>query len=351
MIPRHHRFVKAVAHALRHRCGVHTKGGENVRIIVATSGGADSVALVCALKTLASSRGWAMELIVGHVQHHLREEAEGDAEFVAALADKLKLPMKRIDLDLSNKSGNVEAQARHARYEALAGIAQRCNARYVATAHHGDDQLETLLMRVLRGSSVRGLSGMAWRRRLLPGSDAQLIRPMLGVDREMALEFLRDLDQPWREDHTNKDVSRLRARLRRDVLPVLRDLRPDVSRRMVGLSEHLRDMAKLLDDNVNQSFEQSVVAAGSESHKTDGAVVIDRVEARRLGRSSAVLTGLLRRTLQREGVETDRLGGRALRPIIRAICDRHGTERLFQLNGGVKVVVSKEKVLVKRASS
>jgi tRNA(Ile)-lysidine synthase len=113
-------------------------------------------------------------------------------------------------------------------------MAEADESRYVVTAHHADDQLETLLMRLLRGASVRGLAGMAWRRPLPMAKEPPgliLLRPLLHTDRAAIQRYLADLKQPWCEDHTNRDLTRWRARLRAEVLPILRSLRPDVARR------------------------------------------------------------------------------------------------------------------------
>ena len=118
-VPAHHRFVKAIVWALRRRCGV----APGSKLLVATSGGADSVALLRALAIVAPRRAWRLELAVGHVRHHLRSaaETEQDAQLVSRLADELDLPLLCADLDLSGRGtgpggGNVEARARRQRY-------------------------------------------------------------------------------------------------------------------------------------------------------------------------------------------------------------------------------------------
>ena len=123
---------------------------------------------------------------------------------------------------------------------------------------HADDQLETLLMRLLRGTSVAGLRGIAWRKKrdkyiksapsVHPEKGADplfLIRPILGVDQAEILGFLDQLDQPWREDATNADTSRTRAKLRHDVLPLLKELQPDVAGKANELAEHFWDLTAL----------------------------------------------------------------------------------------------------------
>jgi tRNA(Ile)-lysidine synthase len=311
--------VKALARALRHRCGV--RPGQ--RLLLAVSGGCDSLALLRAMAILAPRRGWNLQLIVGHVQHHLREQAESDAAFVADAARRLNLPHLRRDIRVP-AGVNVEAFARRARYEALLAMARETDAAAVITAHHADDQLETLLMRLLRGSSLRGLAGMAWRRRLADSPPVHLLRPMLAVERAAARDFLASLDQAWCEDHTNADVTRLRARLRREVMPVLRAVTPTSSQRAVRLGDHLRQSAAVLDAAVHAALGQ---------HPGP----ISRQQARQW--PAIVLTGVLRQRLEALGVPADRLTQRHLAPLARAARDRRGGVRPFDLSPRVRVTV------------
>jgi len=345
-VDHHDPFVKAVGQSLRDRCQV--KPGD--RLLVAVSGGADSVALLRALTILAIRKEWNLSLAVGHVQHHLREEAEGDAIFVQSLAGELRLPCLRADLTLYPAKGNIEAQARTARYEALMTMAHAMSASHIITAHHGQDQLETMLMRLLRGSSIQGLSGMAWRRRLrsrtlsaeLFATTRQppiyLIRPMLAVDREVAMQFLKSLNQPWCEDHTNADTTRLRARLRRDVLPILRELKPDVVVRAAALSDQLQQARRVLDDAINVVMDRVII---HDHNRT-----LDRTDARML--RTIVLTGVLRQLLITCGSHKDRLTSRAMRPLIRAIRDTTGGGREFQFSGGALVRVTRTTIIVSK---
>ena len=239
--PAYHPLVRSIARSLRRRCGV----VEGDRLLLAVSGGADSVALLRAVALLAPRRKWRLRLAIGHVQHHLRNDAEDDARFVAELAKDLRLPFARRDLALRSTE-NMEAQARKARYAALAQMALETNCRYVATAHHADDQLETTLMRMLRGTGVAGLRGIAWRRQL--ENDLLLVRPMLATTHTQALDFLTRIGQAWREDHTNSDTQRTRARLRHEVLPVLRELSPSAARKAVELGDAMRHAKALMDE-------------------------------------------------------------------------------------------------------
>lgn len=330
-MPCQHPFVKTIARSLRRFCGV--RPGD--RMLAAVSGGADSVALLRALAILAPTNKWRLHLTVAHVQHHLRDQAEQDAQFVAELADQLGLDGLRADVDpAAYEQGNVEAVARTARYQALTTMAQQVDARWIALAHHGDDQLETLLLRLMRGAAARGLAGMRWRRRVQPGCSVRLVRPMLALDRAAVLAFLADLEQPWREDHTNADVSRARARLRRDVAPVLRDLAPSAARKTIQLTDHLRQLVQVFDAAVDHYAVSAVTVS------KNGEVAINRKQIQAI--YPTMVHELLRRVLQSAGVSADKLSNRALSPIVRAVQDGRGGQRRFALSNGVSVLVTRE---------
>lgn len=297
------------------------------------------MALLAALAHLASRRTWQLQLSVGHVQHHLRQAVDGaeeDAVFVEELAGQYDLPYQRADLDLSRSKGNAECAARRERYRALGAMASACSARHVATAHHSDDQLETLLMRLLRGTSVKGLAGMTWRRRLHAGLPVRLIRPMLTVNRGAVHEFLHQIGQRWREDPTNQDLSRTRSRLRHEVVPVLYDLRPDAGHRAVHLADHLRQLSAWLDLQTQNTL--------IDAKHGDEGICLDRAAARKL--PPLILGAVLRNSLLEVGANADKTGGRVLRPILRAIRDREGGQRGFPLHGSIRVLVDRDVVRI-----
>ncbi len=187
------------------------------RVVVAVSGGSDSVGLLRALHVLAGLE--RIRLSVAHLDHGSRGEAAAlDAQFVTQLADLLELPC-----DLGRwsplRSGHFEADARQARYDWLAGKARERGAGAVAVGHTRDDQAETILHRVFRGTGPRGLAGMPARRKLAEG--VTLIRPLLDVGRSEVRAYLESLGQDWREDATNADQGRTRSRLRLDLIPKL----------------------------------------------------------------------------------------------------------------------------------
>jgi tRNA(Ile)-lysidine synthase len=161
---------------------------------------------------------------------------------------------------------------------------------------------------------------------------------MLNLDRAAVLDFLREIDQPWREDHTNADVSRTRARLRRDVLPALHDLQPQAARRATQLAGHLREVMQVFDATVDHLAEQSVTLG------SDGGIVIDRSTVADV--YPVMLHELLRRVLLAIDLPADTLSGRALQPIVTAITDGAGGKRRFELAGGVIVEVTRKEVTI-----
>jgi tRNA(Ile)-lysidine synthase len=188
-------------------------------MVVGVSGGGDSVALLLALLEIAPA-GRSAPLIVAHAEHDLRESADDDGLFVAALASRLGLRFATRRLQVrENRDGDgegVEARARRLRYEFLADSAREAGARHVIVAHTADDQAETILHRALRGTGVSGLAGMASARELCDG--IALLRPLLGMSRKQVRGYLRGTGEAWCEDETNDDTRYARNFLRHEII-------------------------------------------------------------------------------------------------------------------------------------
>lgn len=267
---------------------------QDVTVLVAVSGGADSVALLRGLqeqKTAGSGR-----LVAAHFNHRLRgAESAADEAFVAQLCQQLHLPLEigRTDVAGLPASGDgIEAAAREARYAFLAQTADCWGARYVVTAHTADDQAETILLRILRGTGIRGLAGIP-RARPLTGS-ATLLRPLLEVRRSEVLQYLRDLQQDYRNDASNQDPSYSRNRLRHELLPLLaRDYNPRVQEALLRLGELAEEAQQVVDCRVHALEEQRVQV---------GSLSSARVLCSGLGKADAyLLRELLIRLWKRQG--------------------------------------------------
>ncbi|MGQ0627149.1 MAG: tRNA lysidine(34) synthetase TilS [Phycisphaerales bacterium] len=242
--------------------------GSGASVLVACSGGADSSALAIAFAALTR------DVVIAHVLHDLRPvaECEADCAATAALAAGLGLPFASARVAIAALPGNAEANARRARYAALRELAVRSGCSFVATAHHSADQLETLIMRLIRGSGPGGLRGIVARRPLgaspfpqvdysvsAEGSRAgparqplalsapiTLIRPMLRVSPEAARDLCRESGWTWQEDATNADTTRTRAALRATVLPPLLKIAPRAAERAVESAAMFANLERML---------------------------------------------------------------------------------------------------------
>jgi len=241
-VKRHPFLVQKTVQALR-RWHVGTSG-----LVVAVSGGPDSVALLRAL--LASGTGGPGKLIVAHLNHQLRgAESDADAAFVRGLYSELATRCPDLELRVEHRDVRVRAQtekanlenvARRLRYQWLLEVAQQAGLGWVATGHTADDQAETVLHHLLRGTGLKGLRGIAPCRDLGPG--VKLLRPLLAVRRSDVLAFLEQLGQAWRQDSSNLDPTYTRNRLRLHLLPELaRQYNPQIVASLCRLAEQAEE--------------------------------------------------------------------------------------------------------------
>jgi tRNA(Ile)-lysidine synthase len=199
------------------------------RILVATSGGPDSMALLDVLAGLR--RTLSFELVAHGVDHGLRANAAAELDLAEAHATSLAVAFSRSQLNVASGS-NVQARAREARYAALEAARKRSKAQLIATAHHGGDRAETVLMRILRGAGPSGLA-------VLPARHGRLIRPLIRAGRrdvELHLERHRIASA---SDPSNADPRYLRTRIRMEVLPLLASLDPAVTTHLCALADDL----------------------------------------------------------------------------------------------------------------
>jgi tRNA(Ile)-lysidine synthase len=190
-------------------------------LAAAVSGGADSLALLHAMRTLAGPRGWRLAVVT--VDHGLRSGSAADAAFVVDHAKALGLEARLktlapADLERHRRAGQ-EGAARAARYQALWRAADELGCGWLATGHTLDDQAETVLLQLLRGAGPDGLAGMTVR-------SGRLLRPLLGVRRAETRDCCAAIGVDWREDPTNREPGPLRNRVRQRLLPLLEELRP-----------------------------------------------------------------------------------------------------------------------------
>jgi tRNA(Ile)-lysidine synthase len=211
----------------------HTLIARGGTVLVAVSGGADSMALLHVLALLR--RELAFGLFAHGVDHGLRPEASAELDVAQDFARLLEVPFDRTRV-LVGAGGNLQARARAARWEALRAAASRAGATRIATGHHADDRAETMLMRILRGTRARHLG-------VLPPLDGDRIRPMLPARRTDIDAHVRRHRIPHCNDPSNLDPRFLRTRVRLELLPVLERLNPRVVEHMYALSDELGQLA------------------------------------------------------------------------------------------------------------
>jgi tRNA(Ile)-lysidine synthase len=198
----------------------------DTHVVLGVSGGADSIALVRVMVGLKERHGARGELYVGHLNHGLRgNAADADESWLRSLCDRLKLKLDVEKMDISTiaaeKGDGWEAAARSARYMFFQALAEQSGARFVVTGHTANDQVETVLHRIVRGTGIEGLAGIAKARALTSG--VALVRPMLDLKRQDVLDYLAAIGQEYRTDATNQDSQWSRNRLRHELLPQLRE--------------------------------------------------------------------------------------------------------------------------------
>ena len=244
-------------------------GIRDTRILVAVSGGVDSMVLLQILNSLTER--YSLALHVAHVHHGLRGvDADDDERFVVAAADTLDLPCTTTHVDTHAEAEStgkgLEAAARRLRYAELERLAQEIQAPYVAVAHSADDVAETLLMHLARGS---GLDGLSSHRPIRPLGQVRVIRPMIERSRSEIEETAHRLDLRWREDASNADLQFRRNQVRHKVMPALREVfGHDVGQRLQRSAMLLRN-AQSIVDNALHEFKAHAI------HRTESAVRID----------------------------------------------------------------------------
>lgn len=205
-------------------------------VVVATSGGPDSIALLDVLARLAPDFG--LRVVAHGVDHGLRAEAARELDIAEGVATRLGVPFARTRVEVA-PGGNVQARARAARHAALAEVARREGARAIATGHQKDDRAETLLLRLLRGAGTAGLAVLPPRAPSPATETVELVRPLLRARRADVLAHLTRHALPFAEDPSNVDVRYTRARVRRELVPLLEALGPGVVDHLEALADEL----------------------------------------------------------------------------------------------------------------
>ena len=256
-------------------------------VLAAVSGGADSTAMLHCLArcfhknniTSENNPAPKIKLAVGHINHKLRgKDSDDDADFVRQLAEHYKLDYYEYSIaqaDWQNiKTGSKEGDARSIRQRFLVETAEKIGFRYVATAHTADDQAETVLHRLIRGTGIKGLAGIRPFRQI--NAAITLIRPLLFCDRSYLLEYLRQINAEYRTDSTNAENEFTRNKIRNILLPLLRDtFNSEINRSLCRLSDIADETENTLTELTDNLLEQIMLS------ERENEIVLDTDKLRR----------------------------------------------------------------------
>ncbi len=300
--------------------------GTGAHVLVAVSGGCDSVSLLHLLRFAAEDDG--LRVTAAHFDHAMRPGSARDAAWVRGLCRVWQVPLIEARADVAPRT---EEEARDARYAFLRRAQAECGAAFLATAHHADDQAETVLFRVLRGTGLPGLAG-------IPPSDASgLIRPLLPFPRAEIVRYARAAGLAWREDPTNALADPARNRIRLRLLPAIeRHVAPGARRSLARLAELAREDEAAWDAVLRPLLAEAVREEG-------GALVL--VRERLAAYDSPVAARVLRAALRRLGAAPDRAGTRMALEFI----SHAPSGRVCTLPGGLRITTEFGLARIQRA--
>ena len=226
------------------------------KVLVALSGGADSVALLRVFLSI----GFNCE--AAHCNFHLRgEESNRDERFVRELCEQLQVPLQVTQFNTSQYASeqrlSIEMAARKQRYQWFEELRQTEGYSAIAVAHHRNDSIETFLLNLIRGTGIDGLKG-------IPVRNGYIIRPLLNVSREDILEYLKTLDQDYVTDSTNLQDEFMRNKIRLHILPVMKEMNPSIYESIADTSQHLSDTADIYNKSIQESCKRVLLQNDEE---------------------------------------------------------------------------------------
>ncbi len=303
-------------------------GISDFRLLIGVSGGADSVSLLRAMLELAEEL--KLTLAVAHFDHAMRPDSAENAAWVQQLATLFGLPCY-----LGVRSGPISAAvseetARQLRYRFLLKTAQEHQFPFIAVAHTADDQVETVLHHLLRGTGLKGLSGIPLSRKL--SDDQTLIRPLLQTSRKDVLQALESWQQPYLTDSTNTDERLTRNRIRLDLIPQLKEkFNPQVSDALIRLAKQAAETQELIEHLASDLLSQATLEQGPT------AVVLNRKVLKES--RPPVLREAFRQVWERAGWPRQNLSAARLETLCQMV--RTGSPRRCSLPGNVLVTCRK----------
>ena len=302
-------------------------------VVVAVSGGADSTALLLAIEELKTNNKLNTDVCVAHLDHRLRKSSSKDAKWVADLSAKLGFKSmigRAKELDETNE--NLEQAAREARYAFLERTAKRVSANYVLTAHTMDDQAETVLMRLMRGSASLGLGGMETLRPLAKNSSIKLVRPLLWARRAETENYCRFRRIEFLSDEMNDDLTFARVKVRKQLLPLMQSFNNRIVEAISRTATQLREDGAVLVSDSDALLQRAAV-----SNEQSGETKVPALDVKVLADAPPAL----RRRALRQWLSNARGGTRRLEMVhllaVEKLLEGNASGRVAELPSGGKV--------------
>ncbi|RED53062.1 tRNA lysidine(34) synthetase TilS [Cohnella lupini] len=231
-------------------------------VVAAVSGGPDSMALLHLLKSMAKETPF--RIIVAHANHQFRvAESQEEAKLVAGVAKEWGLPFETVELGLpeyiASTGMNAQSAAREKRYDFLRQVAEKHSCPFLLMGHHADDQAETVLMRLIRGTGISGLAGIPYRRK---EDQLELFRPLLRITKCELLDYCKRNGVPYAVDSSNADRHYFRNAVRLDLLPMLEEHNPRLKDSLVRLADMAAADDDYMEDQTRRAFEEGIAPSG-----------------------------------------------------------------------------------------
>ncbi len=321
------------------------------RLVIGISGGPDSTALAFLLDEYSSAqdRGWRLHL--AHLNHGLRgPDSDSDAGFVADLAERhgweVTIDQRPVRERAQRNGGTLEETARNERYEFFERVLADQDAQVIATAHHADDNVETVLHRLIRGTGIRGLSGIPAVRPLRDGQPYRLIRPLLNVRRADILAYLDRRGITHCHDHTNEVTEFTRNRIRNELIPQLeQDYNPAVADALLRLAEQARRLNEFVQRVVDEKFPTMLMGDRDAEHPTE--ITLNATAL--LREPQALQTEIIRRAITTLGVGEKKLTFGHLLAIVE-LAQKNVSGKRLELPGRLLVEYERKKLTFSRSN-
>ena len=262
-------------------------------VVLGVSGGADSICMLKLLSDLQKRLG--ISLYVLHINHMIRgEEADQDAAFVKKICTKFKVPHRVINVDvpaLAEREGLSEEEAgRYVRYDEFSKYAYEVSATKIAVAHNSNDNAETVLMNLARGTGIKGLGGIPPKREMedANGNVVEVIRPILCLSRKEIEDYLKENEIEYRNDSTNDSTDYTRNKIRLEIMPLLENINDNAMQNITNASNELADTSNYIEKDVDEAYEEFVTEEDGKLFLSDESFAIDPI----------VLTGVIRKMIE-----------------------------------------------------